>query len=301
MHNKFNSLVSIIIPVYNGSNYMREAIDSALAQTYSNIEVLVINDGSNDDDATRNIALSYGDRIRYFEKENGGVATALNFGIAKMKGDFFSWLSHDDVYYNYKIEKQIEFYYNNSPGSIIFSHEDFIDSDGKMIQKGRPFVFNEKELVFRLLYDRFIGGCSLLIPKKAFDEVGFFSEKYKTVQDYDMWFRILNHGYKFKYLKITSGKSRIHSDQDSNKLRDIWREEINSFFIELQEWLNEDLWLNIWNNKALIYLKLARNYKKSIGHGVYKYNLEMARKEIIGFSLPKKVIYYLYYMYIKAV
>ena len=91
-----NPLVSIVIPVYNGSNFMREAIDSALAQTYPNIEILVVNDGSTDN--TREIALSYGDKIRYFEKENGGVATALNLAIHEMKGEYFSWLSHDDWY-----------------------------------------------------------------------------------------------------------------------------------------------------------------------------------------------------------
>ena len=84
-----NPLVSIVIPVYNGSDYLREAIDSALAQTYANIEVLVINDGSKDNGATESIALSYGDRIRYFNKENGGVASALNMGIEQMKGDYF--------------------------------------------------------------------------------------------------------------------------------------------------------------------------------------------------------------------
>jgi len=86
---------------------LREAIDSALAQTYSNVEVLVINDGSNDNGETETIALSYGDKIRYFCKENGGVATALNLGIACMKGDYFSWLSHDDLYYPEKIMMQV--------------------------------------------------------------------------------------------------------------------------------------------------------------------------------------------------
>ena len=64
-------LISIIIPVYNGSNYLRDAINSALAQTYTNIEIIVVNDGSNDNGETEKIALSYGEKIRYFSKENG--------------------------------------------------------------------------------------------------------------------------------------------------------------------------------------------------------------------------------------
>ena len=87
-NNQFKPLVSIIIPVYNGSNYMREAIDSALAQTYTNTEVLVINDGSCDNGATEAIAREYGDKIRYFYIENGGVSTALNTGIRNI--DSFS-------------------------------------------------------------------------------------------------------------------------------------------------------------------------------------------------------------------
>ena len=83
------SLVSIIIPVYNGANYLREAIDSALNQTYQNCEVIVVNDGSDDNGKTEEITLSYGSRIRYFRKENGGVATALNAGIREMQGEYF--------------------------------------------------------------------------------------------------------------------------------------------------------------------------------------------------------------------
>ena len=99
--------VSIIIPVYNGTNYMRDAIDSALNQTYENCEVIVVNDGSNDEGATDAAARSYGDRIRYFKKENGGVATAVNYGIQQMTGEYAAWLSQDDIFTPDKIEKQI--------------------------------------------------------------------------------------------------------------------------------------------------------------------------------------------------
>lgn len=104
----YKPLVSIIIPVYNGSNYLEESINSALAQTYRNIEVIVVNDGSTDGGATERIALSYGDRIRYFYKENGGVSTALNLGLEKMKGEWFSWLSHDDLYLPEKLSPKYE-------------------------------------------------------------------------------------------------------------------------------------------------------------------------------------------------
>lgn len=102
---KYNPLVSIVIPVYNGANYMREAIDSAINQTYDNIEIIVVNDGSTDNGETERIALSYGDKIKYYKKENGGCASALNYGISKMQGEWFSWLSHDDVYYPEKYSR----------------------------------------------------------------------------------------------------------------------------------------------------------------------------------------------------
>ena len=125
--------VTIVIPVYNGSNYMREAIDSALAQTYENIEILVVNDGSKDGGKTRDIALAYGDKIRYFEKENGGVATALNLAIQEMQGEYFSWLSHDDVYYPDKIQAEIEYLQKiGREDVIVYSDQDYIDRDSKI-------------------------------------------------------------------------------------------------------------------------------------------------------------------------
>ena len=101
---EFQPKISIIIPVYNGSNYLKDAIDSAIAQTYKNIEIIVVNDGSNDKGRTEAIAKSYGNKIRYFHKENGGVATALNLGVREDEGEYISWLSHDDLFLPYKLD-----------------------------------------------------------------------------------------------------------------------------------------------------------------------------------------------------
>jgi len=195
----FNPKVSIVIPVYNGSNYMREAIDSALAQTYENIEVIVVNDGSNDNGKTRDIALSYGDKIRYFEKENGGVASALNLGIEKMTGEYFSWLSHDDVYLINKIEEQVN-YLKGLGRKIVVLFSDFELVDDKLghIQ---TVLLSESDLyhfqMWITIYSA-LNGCTLLIPKECFERCGNFNPNLCTTQDYDLWFRIANYYEYFR-------------------------------------------------------------------------------------------------------
>src|SRR5215471_2056218 len=104
----FSPKVTIVVPVYNGRDYLREAIESALAQTYQNKEIVVVNDGSLDDGGTASIALSYGKWIRYYWKSNGGVGSALNYAIREMSGEYFSWLSHDDLYVGNKVELEVE-------------------------------------------------------------------------------------------------------------------------------------------------------------------------------------------------
>ncbi len=281
-----NPKVSIVIPVYNGANYLQEAIDSALAQTYANIEVIVINDGSDDQGKTEKISKSYGTKISYFYKENGGVSSALNLGLKQMTGNYFSWLSHDDLYYPEKTEKQIIYHKSlTNKSSIIFSHQDIIDRNGLIVKKTDKYEFIDKFLVYTLLYKRFISGCSLLIPRHAFDCTGYFSNKYKTVQDYDMWFRMINKGYTFKYLDIASGMTRIHNEQDSIK-KEIWhRKEKSELLIDVQMSLSEDVWINKWDNKAIAYFKLAINHKKDLLDDVYKYNMKKGMQEMKKQSL----------------
>ncbi len=207
-------LVSIVIPVYNGANYLREAIDSALAQTHDNIEVIVVNDGSNDNGATERIALSYGDRIRYVAKENGGVASALNMGIKKMEGEYFAWLSHDDVWPAHKLERQIEILMGLSDKHIVLFSNYYITDGDLHIQYTVNMdhqLANEKPLytVFRGM----LNGCTMLIPKKCFDVVGLFADLRHT-QDYDMWFRLVRK-FSFYHIEEALLYSRLHEAQGS--------------------------------------------------------------------------------------
>ena len=214
-----NPLVSIIIPVYNGSNYMREAIDSALAQTYKNIEVIVVNDGSNDN--TEEIALSYGDKIRYFRKENGGVSSALNLGIKEMRGDYFSWLSHDDVYFPEKVEKEVEALCEfNDDRAIALCGNIQINKTGDVIQNSKNNQYLCVQVVnswdvslLALIKSGSFNGCALLIPKEAISESGGFDESLRFSQDFLMWAKILLRKFNLVYILKPYVKNRVHDGQ----------------------------------------------------------------------------------------
>jgi glycosyltransferase involved in cell wall biosynthesis len=224
-------LVSIVIPVYNGSNYLREAIESALSQTYANIEVLVINDGSNDGGKTEAIAHSFGNKIRYFFKTNGGVASALNMGIKEMKGHYFSWLSHDDVYYDFKIIDQIAFINSLSPDVILYSNFDLIDelshlTGFKAVESVVPRFFR-----YYLTVSHPVHGCTTLIPRICFDKCGLFDESLRTTQDYDFWFRLAEH-FKFIHIPATHIQSRHHTEQGTVILNEVHVQECNELLIK---------------------------------------------------------------------
>ena len=217
-------LVSIVIPVYNGSNYMREAIDSALAQTYDNTEIIVVNDGSNDNGATEKIALSYGEQIRYIKKENGGVSSALNAGINAMKGEFFSWLSHDDKYLPEKIETQVNMILNCSCENVIgiCGAKQINANSMEISSKKKKSVWDENNagkvitwddaLLSLIDYGSF-GGCTLLIPKQAFDKAGLFEETLRYSQDFLMWIRIFLAGFGLVRTPGIHVCSRVHANQ----------------------------------------------------------------------------------------
>ena len=226
-------LVSIIIPVYNGANYLAEAIDSALAQTYENIEIIVVNDGSNDGGKTEAIALSYGERIKYIAKENGGSSSALNVGIKNMTGDYFSWLSHDDLYTPEKIEQSVK---KIDPrikeNQVIICGSCLIDADGSEIfhpKKSMDGEFSSAQMLKKLSNGFGINGCSVLLSKKIIDGVGFFDESLVYVNDTDYWYRLILSDCAFTCFTDKLVKTRMHSGQVSVKKAELFKKERKIF------------------------------------------------------------------------
>lgn len=269
----FNPKVSIIIPVYNWSNYLWEAVESALNQTYDNIEILVINDGSNDNSATEKVALSYGHKIRYIKKENWWVATALNLGIEKMTWEYFSWLSHDDLYYPNKIEEQIKILDNlEDKNTIISSNVELIDERWKHIQYVNK-SYNQDRMIYELLENWVINWCTLLINKNIFEKIWNFNISLKTSQDYELWFRIVKK-FKFLHLDKTLVKSRQHTEQDSKSkillsIRE--RKNLERFVLKifsLQE-IKKSYWSNLPNKLFNINLKIRFIINLVISYCIY--------------------------------
>ncbi|MBQ7202008.1 glycosyltransferase [Candidatus Saccharibacteria bacterium] len=211
-----NPKVTIVIPVYNGENYVKYALDSAVNQTYKNLEILVVDDGSTD--GTEEIVKKYKDKVTYIKKENGGVSTALNLAIEKMKGEYFSWLSHDDVYEPNKVEREVEFLKeHNYLGKkvIVFSDYNLIDKNGKLIGS---VIKDHREMELKPEYGLLkghINGLSLLIPKTAFDEYGGFDTKLSCAQDYEKWWSMMKT-YKFIHIPEVLVNTRYHRKQTTN-------------------------------------------------------------------------------------
>ncbi len=272
--------VSIVIPAYNASNYLAEAIESALAQTYKNIEIIVVNDGSKDNGATAEVAKQYAGKIRYFEKENGGSSSALNRGIAEMTGEWFSWLSHDDLYYPEKIEKQIAFLnqLNNKDEvvghHVLFSASELINGQGKCIyrpkQKDDWAKFETLERLTNNAYlvaeagSRFtFHGCSCLVHRSVFERIGCFDEKLRLLNDVDMWKRVFMAGCRVHCLPDVLVKGRVHSKQVSVSAGFSYHNpEQDAYWQHLLDWLMKEE-LSYDDRKKVLLLFAKSAYSKT--------------------------------------
>ena len=255
--------VSIVIPVYNGADFVAEAIDSALAQSYPNIEVIIVNDGSCDGGATEQVILGYGERVRYFSTPNGGVASALNLGIRHADGEYISWLSHDDLYVPNKVQRSIEFLMaTNQTEAIIYSdYSVFTDSPNRDTIMPLRGVAPE-EFRYWLTIENSLHGCTLLIPRVAFEFCGYFNEELRTTQDYDLWFRMAKN-FRFVHLPEVLVKARSHGQQGSITMGDVARRECNALLSGFVKDLSVDeLRLGSGAHPIVAYMELARSMRR---------------------------------------
>ncbi|HLJ95938.1 MAG TPA: glycosyltransferase [Gemmataceae bacterium] len=181
-------LVTAVIATYNYGRFVTQAVESVLAQTYGNLEVIVVDDGSDDD--TRELLAPYTDRIRYIYQKNQSVAAARNTGIRAASGDLIAFLDADDIWHPQKIEVQMR-YLADHPEVGLVAVERLPEGiatwpplDGLPNPQARPVTV--EALVLRPLF----APSGVLMRKQCFDVVGYFDTNLRNAEDYDMWIRI---------------------------------------------------------------------------------------------------------------
>ena len=213
-----SELVSVIIPVYNSAQFLTESLESVINQTYQNIEIICVNDGSTDN--SLEILQQYSDKITIISQKNYGLASALNLGIRKMKGIWFKWFSPDDIMYPYTIQTLIDESKNN-PNTILYSNWNIIDENGKKLREFQESNYNKLsnfEYNIRLLDRQLINVNTALIPSSLFEKNSMRDLTDHVTIDYDFFLRsALLHDIKFYLISKPLIKYRIHSNQLSHK------------------------------------------------------------------------------------
>jgi glycosyltransferase involved in cell wall biosynthesis len=208
--------ISVIIPVFNGANYLKEAIDSVLKQTCNEYELIVVNDGSNDGGVTESIAKSFGEKIRYFYKENGGVASALNVGISHMRSEWFVWLSHDDLMSINRVESDLRLIQLHPNVRVFYCRGAIVDASGGLVQEVHYPILEvtSPSDAYKL------GGmniCAMTIHHSCFQKVGLFNEENMTCQDTEMSLRLASD-YLFFFNQEATSYRREHPNRGTNTL-----------------------------------------------------------------------------------
>jgi glycosyltransferase involved in cell wall biosynthesis len=225
-----DNLVSIIIAVFNQENYVVQAIDSALNQEYSNVEVVVVDDGSTDR-SYKIIKESFGKSINLIHQKNAGPSAAFNAGIKSSKGDYICLLGGDDLCSPKRVASQLEKILKDN-ADIIFCRPDIIDQNGKKLNDNVFSNFENKyttdppdenpvknsEFFKELfLYGNTLCAPSALFKKKIISKLGYFDESLIHLQDYDYWLKALSTGIKITFSNQRLVSYRRHSNNLSSE------------------------------------------------------------------------------------
>lgn len=205
-----NDLVSIVIPTFNASAFLKGAIESALHQNYMPLEVIVIDDGSTDN--TSDVVRDYGTQVIFYRQNNLGPSGTRNTGIKLSKGEFIAFLDADDTWEMDKLQKQMHLMKNDPDIGLVHTNvwSFYLDRNEKECKdvKREEFV---GQCYARLFSENRILTSSVLVRRKCFNDVGLFDETLRVCEDWDMWIR-LSRKYRFAYVPKPLVNYRIHKN-----------------------------------------------------------------------------------------
>lgn len=209
--------VSVVIPAYNAMTYLPDTLNSVLQQTFSDFEVLIIDDGSTDHIQAW-VAQNITDpRVRLIAQANQGLSAARNTGIANAQGEYVAFLDADDLWEPTKLEVQVRYLDNNSAVGLVYNWIAVIDAQGKPTGKvWRGDI--EGDVLEEVLQRNIIDCPSVLVRRKCFDDVGVFDRTLRSVEDWDMWIRIATR-YNFGVTR----EALVYYRQHTSNMSKNWR------------------------------------------------------------------------------
>lgn len=204
------SLVSCIVPVFNGEDYLREALNSILGQSYRRLELVVVNDGSTD--RTEKIVESYGEKVRYVFQANAGPAAACNVGISASRGEFIAFLAADDLWHEEKIERQMARFQQRPDLDLCLTH---------LKNFWIPELKKEAERFQNHRLAKAMPGytiVTLLARRSLFEKVGNFNQELQHGSDLDWFMRTADQGAVMELMPDVLVYRRLHNTNRSRRL-----------------------------------------------------------------------------------
>jgi glycosyltransferase involved in cell wall biosynthesis len=212
-------LISVVIPSYNAARFVNQAIESVMHQTYSPVEIIVVDDGSTDD--TAQILAALGDRICYVHQANGGLSKARNRGIREARGELVAFLDADDKWLPEKLQKQWERL--RADPDLKFVHTDvfdLIETTGEVVHEDRNGRRFTGDCYLEFFKGNVIIPSTVLVTRSCLDQIGIFDEEIRgaSTQDMDLCLRIARH-HRFSYVDEPLVLYRMHPDNASRNRR----------------------------------------------------------------------------------
>lgn len=254
-------MISVIIPSYNSGRYICEAVDSVLSQSYTDYEIIVVDDGSTDN--TRASLEKYKDSIRYIYQENRGLAGARNTGIKLAGGEYLQFLDADDIILPEKFEKQIHFLENNTHYDIVYCDYMFFDADGRKwkTERFRP----GGDILYALIKDIFFPAHAPLFRREVIEKAGFFNEELRAVEDWEFWLRVAYCGFRFYFMGEVLCLYRQHESTLTKNRVLIMENKIHVIENASQKMLSGNVRKRLGIRRQLIHYRwlLGREYMKN--------------------------------------
>ena len=217
--------VSVIIPAFNTSRFISQAIESVLDQTFTDRELIVVDDGSTDD--TASLVMKYGEKLRYIYQKNQGLSSARNTGIVKAEGEYIGFLDADDYWDREKLRHQVALLDSSPDTGVVYTALKVVDKDSYEIEE-RGCLVRGRIFCSLLTENCVVGSCSsALIRRECFEKAGTFDEMLSASEDWDLWLRIAPY-YLFDFVDLPLTFYRIH---EGNMHKDLVLMERNVFHV----------------------------------------------------------------------